>query len=79
MIATLAAPATTLPVTLDTRAQRRWNQLVKLWAEREQDGGHAYCTESELNFLKGWNLRQPGHTKYRCSTLNENLSDKAQA
>jgi len=52
--------------------QRRLDKRAKEW-------GHAWVTEGEAMYLRSNNLRQPGHTIYRYSTPNEDLSDKAQA
>lgn len=44
---------------------------------RAREHGHAYVTPREGAWLKANNLRQPGHTIYRFSTMEEDRSDAA--
>lgn len=56
-----------------------WEALVSRIAERTTDTQHGYVTAAEATWLTANDLRQPGHTIYRYSTPNEDLSDEAQA
>lgn len=54
---------------------RRLNQSLEMRAKHH---GFAYVNEHEARVLTHHNLRQPGHTIYRYSVPNEDLSDQAQ-
>lgn len=47
-------------------------------ADRAHEHGHAYVTPKEGAWLAAHDRRQPGHTRYRYSTPDEDLSDAAQ-
>lgn len=67
------------PDAIDSTAGRRkWTRLMRSLDERQAERGHAYVNQEEARFLNGWNLRQPGHTRYPYSVPNEDLSDEAQ-
>lgn len=46
---------------------------------RAREHGHAWVTPREAAWLEAHDLRQPGHTIYRYSTLDRDVSDRALA
>lgn len=60
-----------------TRAAAFMAELIPA-LERRARTHHAYVTAGEAAILQRYNLRQPGHTRYRYSTPSEDLSDAAQ-
>jgi len=55
-----------------------WDGLLARIAERTSHGQHPYVTPAEEEWLIQNDFYQPGHTRYRCSTRNEDLSDETQ-
>lgn len=66
------------PIQMHPQARRTWTRLMRTLDERQAWNGHAFLTEPEARFLRGWHLKQPGHTRYPYSVRNEDLSDIAQ-